>query len=364
MKRLRILTGQHVGAHLDLSQGSHVIGAHSDADVVITDWSFAPVLLCVSGESVTASWQETPPADAEGAGRKPVERSMVLAELAPREFDGIVLCVGPRKRPWPNDVQLLSAVFSPPRKSVVRWVREGPFARLLPWLFTAAMAASIGLLWPGFEARSQSVPEPTLEEARVILQRALDKVSPGELTASIELRTIYVNGLVEDGQHAAAARATLAAARVPYTVVSRFAVATDIAETIRGAAGLMNASVRHNGGGVFSVVADVTDERAARASIDRIGADLSPVVKTINASLSKTLGNDPMGPILSRMDQDRLSVVQTRDGVKHIAMAGALLEVDLNDSAPVSEIPAALAASARPGTTSDSPALPRKGKTP
>lgn len=364
MKRLRILTGQHVGAHLDLSQGTHIIGAHSDADVVITDWSFVPLSLCVSGESVTASWQEALPADAKGSGRKPVERSMVLAELAPREFDGIVLCVGPRKKPWPNDVQLLSAVFSPPRKSVVRWVREGPFARFLPWVFTAAMTTSIGLLWPGFEARSQSAPEPSLEEARVILQRALDEVTPGELSASIELRTIYVSGLVEDNRQAASVRATLAAAYVPYTVVSRFAVATDIAETIRGAAGLMNASVRHNGGGVFSVVADVTDERAARASIDRIGADLSPVVKTINANLSKTLGNDPMGPFLSRLDQDRLSVVQTRDGVKHIAMSSAPLEADLNDSPPVFEVSTAPAASARPRAANDAQAISRNGKTP
>ena len=107
MKRLRILTGRHVGAHLDLADGAHVVGAGNDCDITITDWTFAPLELVVAADGVTCRWygQATPAAP---DARPEAERRLVLADLAPREFDGIVLCVGPVDAPWPCDVQLLA----------------------------------------------------------------------------------------------------------------------------------------------------------------------------------------------------------------------------------------------------------------
>jgi type III secretion protein D len=82
------------------------------------------------------------------------------------------------------------------------------------------------------------------------------------------------------------------------------------------------------------VVADVTDERAARAALDRMGADLAPAVKRIDASFEKIYPNDPLGPILSRSQLEGLSVVQTRDGVKHLVMEASGLPPDPPVPAP------------------------------
>jgi type III secretion protein D len=358
MTRLRILTGRHAGAHLDLADGVHVVGASNDCDVLLTDWTFAPLELSVAGGPVSCRWFEGP----TGAGGRPEgEKRLVLTDLVPREFDGIVLCVGPADGAWPSDVELLSLVFAPTPKRVARWARDRLPRRLVPAMLAAGVVSAVVMAWPGFEVSATPPPLPTLEASRALVQHELDRVTGGRLVAVAENGTLFLTGLAEDAQDAAAGRAAVDALRVPYNVVPRFAVATAIAETLRGTGGLTNPTVRHEGSGVFSVTAEVTDERAARAALDRIAADLAPAVTKVNASFERIFPNDPLGPILSRSQQEGLSVVQTRDGVKHIVIEAARTV----PAEPFPPRPDAMpAADARPPAMTTAHATSLKGATP
>jgi type III secretion protein D len=324
MKRLRILTGHHVGAHLDLAPGTHLIGAQHGCDVTITDWTFAPLHVDVGDASVTCRW---PQGTAHGDGRQTgdaaapdVERRIVLDDFEPREFDGIVLCFGPTQHTWPSDVRLLSQVFAPASKRAARWARKRMPNRLLPIGLGAAMLTAALVGWVQFDAKSSAPPLPTINESRQRMQQALERVAAGHFNVRVEQHAIVVTGMADTQEQASAGLAAITATRGPYLALPRYAVASDIAETIRGTTGLTNAHVTHVGAGVFNVVAEVTDERAARAALDRMSADLAPAVKQITASLEKIYPKDPLGPILSSSQQDGLSVVQTRDGVKHLVM--------------------------------------------
>jgi type III secretion protein D len=328
MKRLRVLTGKHVGAHLDLSDGTHLVGSSSECDINITDWTFAPLELVVSGEAVMCCWRQPGKAPTAEGEREQIERSVELENLEPREFDGIVLCAGPVDEEWPSDVHLLSAVFAPGPKRVARWAKRRFAPRLLHLGLAAAVVSTVAIAWPLMAFGPPPAAELTIEERRAMLQRALEQVTGDHLVATIEQRTIYVSGMAENGEEAEAGRAAIRAHRGPYMAVPRFSVATEIAETIRSTAGLTNPTVRHVGGGAFSVVADVTDERTARASLDRMGADLAPAVKRITATFEKIYPSDPLGPILSRSQQEGLSVVQTRDGVRHLVMRASVAPLE------------------------------------
>ena len=366
MKRLRILTGRHVGAFLDLAPGVHVVGAGSDCDVMVTDWTFAPVELTVAEDGVSCRWYEGAEVPAAPDARPGNERRVALDDLAPREFDGIVLCVGPAEGAWPSDVELLSVVFAPTPKRVARWARDRLSPRLLPLVMAAGVVGAVVVAWPWLETSPPPVPLPSIEESRALAQRELDRVTGGRLVAVAEHGTIFLTGLAEDAQDAASGRAAVEALRVPYNVVPRFAVASAIAETLRGTGGLTNPTVRHEGGGVFSVAAEVTDERAARAAVDRIAADLAPAVTKVNASFERIFPNDPLGPILSRSQQDGLSVVQTRDGVKHIVIEAARLPAPTAraELSPEPPAPTPTAVPMRPAAVTTAQATATKGATP
>nr|WKF60266.1 hypothetical protein HUO10_004787 [Paraburkholderia busanensis] len=55
MKLLRILTGRHAGAQVHLDPGAYRIGADDDADIQLTDWRGADVLLVVEANGAVSS---------------------------------------------------------------------------------------------------------------------------------------------------------------------------------------------------------------------------------------------------------------------------------------------------------------------
>lgn len=311
---------------------------------------------------MSCRWYDGAEVPAAPDARPGAERRVELGDLAPREFDGIVLCVGPAGDAWPSDVELLSAVFAPTPKRVARWARERLPARLVPLGLAAGVVGAVAFAWPWLEASPPPVVVPTIEESRARVQHELDRVTGGRLVAVAEQGTLFLTGLAETPQDAASGRAAVDALRVPYNVVPRFAVASSIAETLRGTGGLTNPTVRHEGGGVFSLSAEVTDERAARAAVDRIAADLAPAVTKVHASFERIYPTDPLGPILSRSQQDGLSVVQTRDGVKHIVIEAVRAAAPEPSPEPPAPPPAAVAV--RPAAMTTAHATSTQGATP
>jgi type III secretion protein D len=338
MKKLRILTGRHVGASLDLPNGCHLLGPGDDCDITLTDWSFAPLRLHVGREgddSVMIEWTAQA-LDAPDDGNAPAAvqpQWRTLADFEPREFDGTVICVGPAQGAWPSDMALLDAVFKPTPGRVARWAGATLRTRRAGAISAAAVAMGV-LVFSAVVAGAQRPPPPApgVDTVRAELQLQLDRVADGQLRVVAEPAGLVVTGMVDTPELAAAVRTVMQARRGPFPLLPRFTLATDVAETIRGTVGLRNATVKHVGGGVFTYVAEAADEAAARAAIERVSADLASTVKRIDATFERTEGRDS-GPILSRLTVDGMSVVQTRDGVKHLVVTSSVSPRDALDLA-------------------------------
>jgi len=327
MKLLRVLTGKHVGACIELTPGTHRVGADGDCDIALSDWTFAPLLLRIDDKSVSIEWLA---AEGEGAAAR---QTRPLVDFEPREFDGTVLCVGPAEAEWPSDVALLGSVFAATPAHAAPWAAAKTRKRRFAiWGGVAALVAAVSSTAIFATGAKPLPPGPaTIEAARAAVQRAADTVAPGHLQASTQQAQIVVTGLVESPAEAEAMHAAIDRARGSFPAVQRFAVATNIMETIRGAVGLTNATVKHVGNGVFSVVGEASDINAARAALDRVAVDLAPTVSKIDATLEQTQSAETRLPILSRLTADGVSVVQTRDGVKHIVVNSVEPSVTVGD---------------------------------
>lgn len=330
MKRLRILTGRHAGAFLDLDEGLHRVGHSDDCDVVLSDWPGAPLQLEVKDGSVSAC--HTPgPQDTDA-----VARCLSLPDWQPQDVDGIVLCCGPVDQAWPRDVELLEQVFAPTPLRMARWARgrmrqqrrDGPRGgRSVVGWSAAALAAlvGLGLVVRGHEAPAAE-PPPNPAQAAARLQALLRSNVSADLVVQADGDTLVVRGKVADAAQAVLARQTLENLRsqVPglghFETLPRFAVASEVTDALRGTDGLRHAQVTDLGAGVYRVQAEVRDEAAARDQLQRVASDLAPAVKRLELQLTLVDQPDPIGPILSRTQDDGVTVVQTRDGVKHLVL--------------------------------------------
>jgi type III secretion protein D len=321
MKKLRILTGRHVGASIELPDGLSSIGPGADCDITISDWTFAPLQLRVSAESVETAWTDSE-ADAKAGARGAAGQSGSLGDFQPREFDGTVICVGPVDGEWPSDVALLDVVFRPTPQRVARWAgAKLKTRRIAMWSAGAVAVIVAGFSGVILSAGANVPPKPvyTLAQTQARLQTALEAIAPKRLQVRAEQNSIVVEGLVDAPEQAAAARQALEAGRGAFAALPRFSVASDVAEAIRSAVGQPNATVKYSGEGVFNYVAETADPRATRAALDRIATDLAPAVKRIDATLEQQV-TEPNVRMLSNLQTDSVSVMQTRDGVKHLVV--------------------------------------------
>jgi type III secretion protein D len=317
MKRLRILTGRHAGASLDLALGPHTTGAEPDSDVAITDWTIAPLHIVVSdSDEVLASWSE---ADAAGVA---VQQTHCFVDFEPRAFGDIVLCVGPADQAWPSDLQLLDSTFKPTPRRVARWagarLRAGA-ASLLAGASVLALCVmgSVALM----SAPKAEMPPETVASMTARVRQALAQAGQPELKVQPDRMGLLIVGMVESTEQAQAVNAAVHGIAGPVAVVLRVAVAAEVAETIRSTVGLAGAEVKHVGDGVFSYTGEAQDPKAVRQAIDRVSADLGDVVRRIDVTLEQTDKQTADIPILSSLKDDEISVVQTRDGVKHLVVA-------------------------------------------
>lgn len=70
MKLLRILTGVHAGAQLRLSPAGYRLGADDDADIRISDWSGADLLLTLDEAGIVRA-RRSDPLGSHGTGDAP-----------------------------------------------------------------------------------------------------------------------------------------------------------------------------------------------------------------------------------------------------------------------------------------------------
>lgn len=327
IKQLRILSGAHAGAFLNLSPGTHQLGRADDCDITITDWSLDALALRIGPDGVvTAQWSGASP------------RGLRLDDLVPVDFDGVVACIGPCDDVWPSDAQLLAALRPSTSRGAFVDVRSKAFASRRR-VVSGIAAMIVALLTWGWLASASSSPRDTgtatLASARSDLQRALDAVAPQRLAVSQTGDALMVDGLVDTPLQAHATAVAMDAVPPRFPLMRHVSVATDVAETIRGALGLPGAQVSYRGARVFSVVVESADVAATQAAIDRVAADLAPLVRRIDAVLQETPeARAPMPATLSTMTADGVSVLETRDHVKHLVITDPAPQDDAARAAP------------------------------
>ncbi len=322
MKRIRFLTGKHAGACLDLAHGIHTIGQDDDNDISITDWTFAPLDISVGDDdAVNASWSAAPAED----GSEPGRAVKGFVDFEPQAFGDIVVCVGPVDGDWPTDMVLLGAAFAPTPQRLAKWAgselrrSRTPLFVGIAMLTLLALGLGIFAMAPA-DASLRAKQRESIEQVQTRLRAVIRPVSGQKLEVGIDGGGLVVTGLLESAEQARTLRATLDAQNSPYPINHRYSTATAVSESIRSAVGVAGADVKYAGDGVFTFTAEVTDAKAAREAIDRVAADLAPAVRRIDSTLEGTDKDKPEVPILSSMTAGEVSIVQTRDGQKHLVV--------------------------------------------
>jgi len=331
MKQLRVLTGAHAGAQLRLSRQSHVVGAGSEADVEITDWNLPSIRLLLQPDG---------PVLVQGLDEA-MDEGQPLADLAPRRFGDVVLCVGPADAAWPSDIDLLEKMVKAPPAFPVqapskpdedalrarsdeagrRWTLPGSLSKSRPAMLAAGLA-SVALLSVFVSVVSHLGPASASAPQRPLSARvaqAIEATGVSGVTALPDANGgVVVEGTVIDGSSAAKLRAAL----LPFNaerVAHHFSTASDISQSIADALGNPGLQVSYEGSGVFRITGSSVDMDGVRDKLRRIATDLGPAVKRIDVAAAdlpppSTL---PAGAVLST---GTLEYVQTRDGTKHTVL--------------------------------------------
>ncbi len=314
MQRVRILTGNHAGATIDLSYGKYMVGPDDEFEISISDWT-SPTLELTLNENgeLTGRWQR-----AKGGT---ADRQHRFLHFAPRAFGDIVLCAGPVDTPWPSDLRLLDQTFSPTPKRVARWAGSGLrklAASTLIGGFMLMLCVAGGIAWMG--APAAQAQRESVDALMVRMHRALAPTGASALQVTPQGESVLIHGMVDDDAQARAVNSALDALATPRPVLRRLAVATSVAASIQFAVGIPDAQVKYLGQGAFSLHAATTDTQAAQQAVDRVRADLGPSVTRIDAKLDAIEKPATEMRILSSLKDDGISVVQTRDGVKHLVV--------------------------------------------
>jgi type III secretion protein D len=312
MKKLRILTGRHAGANVDLSPGNHSIGNQENDDICITDWTGEPLQISVAPNHVVVQ----PVGD---------EAGQPWIDFNTRTFDAVALCVGPAQGPWPADIELLAEAFPPTPKRIASWagakLRLYSFAAVVTVTLVAATVLTAITLR---DVDASPLPQQVQESPQTAQQR-LSRLLEANGFRGVQIarsdEALAIEGWVGGPAEATALRAVLREAKSSVAWHARFNVASDVAESLRSGTGFADAQVRHLGDGVFQLSAKVADIDAAQQTVARVSADLAAVVKRVDTELTQLEQAKPSVPVLASFRDDELSIVQTRDGVKHLVIA-------------------------------------------
>jgi type III secretion protein D len=322
MKELRILTGEHAGVRLQLTQQRYTIGADDDADIQLLDWVSDPAVIEVTEELVVSI-----SLDSTGLS-KGFANPDVLEDFVPKRINDIVFCVGPSDAAWPSDVDLIARLSQPSTVAVAPSVVEQageplkPARRLhMKLRFVVGFMAMLAI-GGGMSLRMAQEAKPPLK-APVPLKERISAVVSEQGFTGLEVVAlgdrVAVRGMVPTAAQALSLHDRLEAVK-PGAIQHDYAAASQVAQNLSEALGLPNVEVTWRGGGVFAVTARTTDVEKLQDAIARIRGDLGPTVTRIDLqAIQESAVNSH--PISAALDAGQLKYVQTRDGVKHLSMS-------------------------------------------
>lgn len=350
MKLLRILTGVHAGVELHLSAGAHRIGSDDDADIRISDWSGADVLLMVDETGIVSAQRLIPePQALATGGTEPVSSdggadtidpgTVLLIDFVPMRFDDTVLCVGADDTLWPSDLDLLSTLLVKPheaRHEAERSRQRKLVGAVLGCTMLGAVVVIGSVLITTVVSRAALPRDPGDLAQRVNI--ALEQAHMNELHAQPQGVNVVVSGMVPTAEDDANVRKALT--RLSSTAIRRqYDIAQNDASDIEDALGTQGVHVAYAGHGTFSITGKVANPADVEAAVARIRHDLSSNVKQLRLQLTQSNDAAPPPPSFSELiSSDDVNYAETPDGVKHI-----YVEPEPAD-APASGVAAAAAA--------------------
>ncbi|QHG88384.1 HrpD5 family protein [Xanthomonas sp. NCPPB 1638] len=308
--QIRVLTGTHAGARLDLLPGCYGLGSDSRADIRIEDWPGGPFVIEV---------------DSDGQIRYHNDEasSATFTAMHPVRFGDVVLCVGDCASQWPSDMELIERLLpspspsqadAPPRKRQHKALRAG-----LGAILALGAAALVPALQPAF--LSEAAPPPREQNQYAQVKAVLGQLRLGETRIAHAGAQLRVEGLVASSADAARLRLRLSGYRpaVKLDVI----VVDEVLATIRDTLADRNLNVRYEGRGVFSIAGQSDDAERTARRIDELRSDLGSQIGAIHVDV---IQQDPSTKLPAHYDAallaDGLHYVETPDGTKHLSSTG------------------------------------------
>jgi type III secretion protein D len=382
MKLLRILTGLHAGAQLQLAPGSHRIGSDDDADIRLTDWQGADALLEVDATGVV---RITRAREAGDASAHTEAGTVLLIDFVPMQFDEMVLCVGPDAAAWPSDLDLLSTLLASPVKVQLASIRQQQkHRRQLTAIAACVLLGGVvvaGALMATTQMSKAAFP-PSADDRTLHVAQALAASHVAGLHVQALGNTVVITGMVGTSNDDTAVRALLERV-APYAVERKYDVARDDARSIEDSLGVPGARVEYIGDGRFAITGKIAAKSQLDAALARVRTDLDANVKEIVVRADQIASDvaDSPDAYSEMVSSDDVKYAETPDGVKHIfavdlpaqpasgADAGASpvsmhSEVPLPDSGPARGIDQAQLSRDSTASTSGYTPLPDPGSLP
>ncbi|MGS0891214.1 secretion protein [Burkholderia stagnalis] len=346
MKQLRILTGFHAGAMLQLAPGQHRVHGGADADIRLTDWTGADVTLDVDPSGVVRAVTHVPapagdPADAGGPAAVAVaaaDETVILVDFVPMRFGDTILCVGPDDTAWPSDLDLLSTLLTGPaevRADADRRKRHRYYGALAACVAFGIAAGTVVLLTTAPDSEAALRHGADYRTTRI--QEALAAAHMNELQVRSVGNTSVVTGMVANLSDDQLVRSTLEKI-ASKDIVRSYDVAQNAVHSIEDSLGIAGVRVKYLGNGEFAITGTVDSKDALDKAITRVRADLDSNIRRLVVQAVENPGHAApvTGQYSEIVSSDTVQYTQTPDGIKHIYMTDV----------PSDPVPASGAASA------------------
>ncbi|MGI4857979.1 MAG: hypothetical protein ACRYHA_13920 [Janthinobacterium lividum] len=357
-KQLRILSGCHAGARLNLRYGISTVGSTEQADVQISDWEGETMFLEYRSDGTATM---TPPPGNVASSR--IART--LLDWIPSRYGQTVLCVGPDDATWPSEVSLFerllqteesakdstehAAAMKSATQAALGDRQQTAHANARPhgtlkkrWAYNSGAGVVIvglivGLMLVLTDGSSEKVraairptPVPALpvltpaEQQKKAIENALARLHQPDVSVTPADGRIVLGGIVASAADALTIRRALQdLSTAPHggiakmTIDQSFAVADHIADDLQSTLGDTGLTVRYTGHGVFTVSGATHNLASMHALLARAQNDYGGRIRRIDDQM--TQASTPSAGAEAMLDMGDVRYIQMPDGSKRFA---------------------------------------------
>ena len=330
MTKLRVLSGKHAGACIDLNEQTYTLGASDELDIYIGDWDAQTVKIQVSESSAEVCWQTG------GSERHmPLDQSVLqdgihrvpLKPFIPVRFGAVIICIGPGNAMWPADADILRILFTPPLPAAATAKPVAPASRK-GLLIMAAVVACVATGLLGGSLFASNTPLVTLQKPTPLVDRvrkAVIEAKAEHLTIQQYGPLITLRGLLDTRKQLISLNEKIDALQAKGQISRQYRSAEDVADMIRESLSSLGLEVtRVADSATFHIKGEAANPAKVKATIVGLESDMAEVGVTLTSEISaqKNAGDGKFSAVL--VDEDGMSYSQSHDGVKHlVAMAPA-----------------------------------------